>query len=647
MAVLSVVTYHAFPNQVRGGFVGVDIFFVISGYLISSIILGSLAERRFSFREFYSRRVRRIFPALLLVLAACYLAGWFILLPDEYKQLGKHVAGGAGFISNFLLWDEAGYFDTAANLKPLLHLWSLGIEEQFYIAWPLLVYLAWKRRTKLAWLMPALVAASFLFNLQKTHTDVVAAFYSPISRFWELSLGSALAYFTLFHAGSLKRASLRIGSRLGRRAGLAEYAAAAGLLAIGVAIALLTTHSTFPGWWALLPTAGAVLLISAGSETWISRNVLSNPIMVFTGLISFPLYLWHWPLLAFERILGSGSPRVGMRLAAVALSFVLAALTYFFVEKPIRTGAPTLIKVLSLLVLMSGIGYAGYYSYAHGGLKSRLPGLISTRGRIEEAKSAKLIAEYVSLNYDAGEGARGGKCWLSPKQDPGEYLEECVEQQTPGARPKPLALVWGDSHAGRLFAGMRGALGSQFRLAQFTRDNCPPLVDFGYDMCNRSNLFVMDKIRKIRPDAVILFAVWNRYGSFSPGQLASERLNRTVVELKKAGVAKVIVVGPAPQWTIDLPRNLLNIYHNDLLHRVPERTTDGLDAAVQPVDAALAGLFSSRNDAVYISAVKEFCDKDGCLTRVNDEASGVTSWDYGHLTTAAAEFLVGRLPVNQ
>jgi peptidoglycan/LPS O-acetylase OafA/YrhL len=153
IAVLSVIGYHAFPGIIPGGFVGVDIFFVISGYLISGIIVSSLGDGTFSFKNFYARRIKRIFPALFVVLAACGLFGWFTLLPREYKELGKHIAGGAGFVSNFFFWSESGYFDTAAEFKPLLHLWSLGIEEQFYIVWPLLLYWSWKTRFRPVWLM--------------------------------------------------------------------------------------------------------------------------------------------------------------------------------------------------------------------------------------------------------------------------------------------------------------------------------------------------------------------------------------------------------------------------------------------------------------------------------------------------------------
>lgn len=197
IAILSVVGFHAFPNWVKGGFIGVDVFFVISGYLISTIIIGSLERDSFNFVEFYSRRIKRIFPALLLVLIASFALGWFVLLADEYKQLGKHIAGGAGFISNFLFWNESGYFDNAAETKPLLHLWSLGIEEQFYIFWPLLLWFVWKKRFNLLTIAITVAIVSFALNIVKVRSDTVAAFYSPQTRFWELMAGSILAYMTL------------------------------------------------------------------------------------------------------------------------------------------------------------------------------------------------------------------------------------------------------------------------------------------------------------------------------------------------------------------------------------------------------------------------------------------------------------------
>src|SRR5688572_5179641 len=193
VAVLVVIGFHAFPQYIPGGFIGVDVFFVISGFLISSIILRQLRRSTFSLSDFYARRIRRIFPALILVLAACLLFGSFALLPDELQQLGKHVGAASAFVSNVVLWSETGYFDRAAELKPLLHLWSLGVEEQFYLAWPVLALVLWKRRHDLLLTVLLLSLASFGLGIAVGHESRPAHFYLPMTRFWELGVGCLLA----------------------------------------------------------------------------------------------------------------------------------------------------------------------------------------------------------------------------------------------------------------------------------------------------------------------------------------------------------------------------------------------------------------------------------------------------------------------
>ncbi|MDQ2994192.1 MAG: acyltransferase, partial [Pseudomonadota bacterium] len=301
VAVLLVVLFHAFPSRVKGGFIGVDIFFVISGYLISTIIFENVRTQRFSFTEFYVRRIKRIFPALILVLGATYIFGWFALFADEYAQLGKHIAGGAGFTSNFMLWKESGYFDNAAETKPLLHLWSLGIEEQFYLLWPLLVFIAWKLRLNLLIVAAILAAASFTINIIGIHRDGVASFYLPQMRFWELMLGSILA-------------GVSPVSMQSAQAKLQPYQSAFGVALIIAAALFINKSKHFPGWWALLPTLGAVLIIASSDKAWFNRVVLSHPILVWFGLISFPLYLWHWPLLSLLKIVEGDSQSMSLKL---------------------------------------------------------------------------------------------------------------------------------------------------------------------------------------------------------------------------------------------------------------------------------------------------------------------------------------------
>jgi peptidoglycan/LPS O-acetylase OafA/YrhL len=325
VAVIAVLGFHAFPAALPGGFTGVDIFFVISGFLISSIILGELRGGSFTFTQFYARRVRRIFPALALVLAAALLFGWSALSPFDYDQLGAQVAAGAGFVSNLLLWQQSGYFDTNSALKPLLHLWSLGVEEQYYLLWPLLLFVLRRHGQRTGWLILGLGLASFVLNVTAIGRFPQAAFYLPATRFWELMLGSGIAYL---HLHSAPRREIPIKWR--------NLTSLAGLALLVLALVLVRDGRGFPGWWALLPTLGAVLLIQSGPHAWINERVLASRPLVYLGLISYPLYLWHWPILSFARILNGEVPPVSIRIGALALSVALAWATYEYIERPVR-----------------------------------------------------------------------------------------------------------------------------------------------------------------------------------------------------------------------------------------------------------------------------------------------------------------------
>lgn len=430
IAVLSVVGFHAFPYRIPGGFIGVDVFFIISGFLISSIILSSLQKGTFSISQFYARRVRRIFPALILVLITCYIFGWFALLPDEYKQLGKHITAGAGFVSNLFFWQESGYFDNTAETKPLLHLLSLGIEEQFYIIWPPLLYLAWKRRFNFLILAAAIFAISFVVNVSFRHSDPVQAFYSPLTRFWELLMGSILAYLTLQKISLRDKARqiMHLPNPAQSEGLLRDTQSILGALLIGLAVLLITKDMAFPGWWALLPTVGTCLIISAGQHAWLNRTVLSHRLFVWIGLISFPLYLWHWPLLSFARIMEGKIPSFGIRLAAIALALVLAWLTYRLVEHPLRFGKHGKSKVITLTLIMLILAGLGYGTYEKDGLKQRV--------------SSVQAAQANEFNYM--------RHWDGWSHCTGEPKNCRILDPT---HPADIAVV-GDSHAGHLATGL-------------------------------------------------------------------------------------------------------------------------------------------------------------------------------------------------
>jgi len=363
IAVGSVVLFHAFPWMVPGGFVGVDVFFVISGFLITTNILGGLTNDTFTIRGFYDRRVRRIFPALAVVLASTYALGWVTLFDKEFEQLGKHVAGGAFFVSNLFLWAEAGYFDTASEVKPLVHLWSLGIEEQFYIVWPLLLWGMFRfgRRVGSNVVVSTilLLVASLLLGLLAL--DSVGGYYSPISRFWELLIGALLASVAFRHGP----VHLRIGVQR------THAVASLGMILVIVPMFTLDGNSSFPGWNALPPTLGAALLIASGPQSWWGRHLLSRRLMIGIGLISYPLYLWHWPLLVYARIITSNVPSAVVRTCAVVLSVLLAYLTYRLIERPLRFHRRRRTVVAGLVAAVVIIGGVGAFTFQQNGISQR------------------------------------------------------------------------------------------------------------------------------------------------------------------------------------------------------------------------------------------------------------------------------------
>jgi len=365
IAVISVIIYHYYPKMMPGGFTGVDIFFVISGYLISSLIFDALKTNSFSVFDFYARRIRRIFPSLITVLLACLAIGFLFLLPIEFKQLGKHIAAGAGFISNFILWKESGYFDNSSDTKPLLHLWSLGIEEQFYILIPVLLWGFWKLKINITFAILFLFLISFFLNIANIHQNPIATFYIPFTRFWELLAGCLLALLSQYNNQKITSFQKYLEINMG------HWISIVGIICILYGFFAIHPKSGFPGMWALIPVVGTVLIIFAGPSSCINRYLLSNKSLVWLGVISYPLYLWHWPLLSFAKILYGASIDRGIRLVLILASIVLAWLTYKIIERPLRFGSFQKIKTYLLILIMLMTGLAGFSIYYQEGFKNR------------------------------------------------------------------------------------------------------------------------------------------------------------------------------------------------------------------------------------------------------------------------------------
>ena len=452
VAVLSVLGFHAFPFWIPNGFIGVDIFFVISGFLISGILIEHLEKKTFSFVDFFSRRIRRIFPALITVLITSFFLGWFTLFAQEFLQLGKHIAGAAIFISNLMYWQEIGYFDNSADTKPLLHLWSLSIEEQFYIIWPLILYGCYRLHIKPFFILTIVLGTSFYLNITGISHDVTGTFYAIQTRAWELLVGATAA---LLIRDQVQSRSLGASHWKSMSVNLMlPTLAVLGFLVIIFCVFGINRISDFPGYWALIPTLGAAFLLLVGKNGIINSKILSNPLFVWIGLISYPLYLWHWPLLSFARIVEGETPHRFIRLAALLLALILAWLTYQFIERPLRFGGRMQVKAIGLLIALLSVGILGYITWKSDGWPSRV------------AKQ-----ELINSQFDWDRTLNSNPACLALY--PGDQYCNVTDLKSP-----PTAALIGDSHANHFFPGLSAFYASKGgNLLNLGAGACPPFFD--------------------------------------------------------------------------------------------------------------------------------------------------------------------------
>ncbi len=353
IAVVPVVLFHAGFSMFSGGFVGVDVFFVISGYLITSILLDELEAGKFSIINFYERRMRRILPALFFVMGACLIPALLWLTPLDYKNFSQSLIATSAFSSNLLFWSESGYFDTEAELKPLLHTWSLAVEEQYYIFFPVFLALLWKWRGQRLF-FPIITIVSVLSLVAAEwciRNSPAAGFYLLPSRAWELLLGAGIARF-------------QHGNVRAQATALRDLAAFAGLAMILAAITLFDETTPFPGLSAVLPAVGTALIIQFTDEGGRARALLGARPLVFMGLLSYSTYLWHQPLLAFAHYRNVEPLGVGFALALCVASVGLAYISWRFVEAPFRSRAATSRRTI---FLVSGVGTAAFMAVGLAG----------------------------------------------------------------------------------------------------------------------------------------------------------------------------------------------------------------------------------------------------------------------------------------
>jgi peptidoglycan/LPS O-acetylase OafA/YrhL len=611
VAVIPVVGYHLFPKWITGGFIGVDIFFVISGYLISSLILHDLAKETFSYKQFYIRRVRRIFPALVCVLISTVLTGWFFLPEDEYKSLGKHIASAGVFVSNFVFWNESGYFDATAEAKPLLHLWSLAIEEQFYIFWPLLVGLFWKSRKVFLGMVLVLIAVSMAVNIFTVTQDPTAAFYSPLARIWELLAGALVAYLhTRQQPGNGK---------------LNDLQSILGVILLLLGFALVTKSALFPGWWATLPTLGASLMIFSGAKSYVNKYVLSQPLLRFLGSISYPLYLWHWPIISLAFIVNHyQSPSAAHRVVIFFFTILLAWLTTRFIERPVRFGNRVATGLLSSAFVFIGVG--GIVLYWLDGVPNR---------SVNQDAATRFINSYAKLHKFGMSDFYQEKCDLYDWKT-GKYRQSISAECMPFSERSSTVLLWGDSHAQALSHGFRKNLPSSKTFSQITTSGCKPNLvtavlapktkdDLG---CQQSNRLATQYISTAKPSKVFVTQAADH----------DQTDWESVATFVRENGGELILIGPVPQWRPSLP-----VIAAKQLPTPEAFQKVGLDLNILEIDSRISKKYE-KSSFKFVSVIQSLCKPDGCLATVETtDLYNLLLLDYGHLTPAGSDFVVREL----
>jgi peptidoglycan/LPS O-acetylase OafA/YrhL len=604
IAILLVVGYHYFG--LAGGYIGVDVFFVISGYLITGLLLEQLDRGGLRLTQFYARRARRILPPLSVVLIASFLVGWLFLLPYDLRVLARETLASALYVINFLLWHEAGYFDVTAMSKPLLHLWSLAVEEQFYLLWPALLLLGhWcRRRTQLV--IVAVLIASFLINIVTVQSDPPAAFYSPLSRIWELAAGGLLAQLQMTRASPLVR-----GPRGGPLLGLALILGAAGLY---------RDSAHFPGLRALAPVLGAGLILAGGPEAALNRRILACRPMVYLGRVSYSLYLWHWVVLVLAGLIFWQQHGWPFRGACLLISCALTVASFHLWEQPIRAIAVNRDNTWKFLSLAVG---------SAGGIAA--VAFLVLSGTFARASDVKLISR-------AYQGADQSCLFAGLDAVAARTVAFAPCEAVPFAR-RPIVMIVGDSHADALYGGLRPYLEARrINLIEYAVSGCEPLTTLGATpACTATYEYVFSQIRRRAPDLVILFAhhlTWTQQFPSYPDHVAGN-----LAALLQGGAQHVLLVGQMPIWEAPLPA-ILNREYLRLGQEAPPRMFTGLVRDSTALDTVMSHA-SAAQGVPYYSLQEKLCDPRGCQTKVgNDLPNDLIVYDAGHLTTAGARYLL-------
>jgi len=606
LAIIPVVLYHTEFSIFSGGFVGVDIFFVISGYLITFIISEEIKQDRFTITGFYERRIRRIFPALFTVVFFCSIVAAIIMLPEDFDDFGQSIVAATLFVANIFFLTESDYFGAAADTKPLLHTWSLSVEEQFYLIFPLVLLFIYKYlhgRWRLVLLPAALL--SLILSISGVHFFPSATFYLIPTRAWELLLGSffALGLFPQMQSKQARNVTSLIGLAL-----------------ILWAIFFFSRLTPFPGWHALLPCVGAALIIYSGENgVSIIGRLLSNRIIVFVGLISYSLYLWHWPIMVFEKQIFYETHSMYNAAAVVVLSIILAALSWRYVERPFRKKGTVknrkkLFAVAAAFMTMSvAVGYA----------------IDSSQGW-----PARFGDKLVSLNCDL-DTYNLGTCFLKEDQYYSEWKgKECFLQSEHASN----TLLWGDSFAAHYVPGIKDSLSLlDSNILQYTAGGCAPAFEYNpayRPQCKKFSAQVDNILSSYEIHTVVMAAAWQM--ALDNG-LTYEDLGNTIDILRGKGI-RVVMIGQSPRFDLSV---------QDISNRAKILGVSVSESSVSiDLDSINSKLKKIVGSDSFVDPSELFCVEQKCQFMSSE---GFFFWDDGHFTSLgsrlSSEYIFSKIKI--
>lgn len=607
-AVISVVLFHFFPSLIPGGFIGVDVFFVISGYLMTSIIFNGINANSFTLIGFYLARARRIVPALAFLCLALLIWGWFLFLPTDFKELSKHAASSITFLSNVIYWRESGYFTPGSHEKWLLHTWSLSVEWQFYIFYPLLI-LALKRYFNLKTISLILLVTSFILFLLSAFSSYqwpdLAYFMFP-TRAWEM-LAGGLVYLHPIRMSLFQKI----------------YTERVGLVLLLTGLILVTEKTAWPGLMAMFPVFGTALILVSSRENSVFT---SNFAMQWIGKISYSVYLWHWPIVVQLSYMGL-SENITYGILGILGSVILGFVSYSLIEQkfsrlvPINTIPKTFLFTIPLAAIASVIFY--------------FDGAITSIRPVSISPQAQFIADY-KLKHESLAEAYWLKCnaYVSITDNGNTGIDSSCITKTQDTG----LFLWGDSHAEALSLGLRSYLPSNVDFYQVTSAGCKPSFaqsemqgDFKR-ACDASNALAINKIRELMPKIVVVAQANNH-------QLVN--WSSFYDELKNLGVEHVILIGPLPQWLPSLP-SVIAKRHWPLTEN--SITDSSLDKSIVLTNDYLRSHLKNEG-IIFIDVFSQLCKLTdtgySCLVKMDDDS--LTAVDYGHLSKSGSKFVVSTI----